>query len=57
MQKVLEKCLENGLDAKIMENELLYVPSQEEIGDYLFYKNNLGTKWQAYRKEHHDDNQ
>lgn len=22
-------------------------------GDYWFYKNNIGTKWQAYRKEHH----
>lgn len=22
--------------------------------DYLFYKNNMGTKWQAYRKERHE---
>ncbi|MBP5782302.1 MAG: hypothetical protein J6W04_02055, partial [Bacteroidales bacterium] len=24
-------------------------------GDYWFYKNNMGTKWQAYRKERNED--
>ena len=57
MQKVLAKCLENGLDTKIMENELLYVPSQEEIKE-IFEKHRHWLKRDCdNRKEHHDDNQ